>query len=65
MSRMSDVLYFYLLVVKKPAVAEKAVGKSKEESKAKKKDKKPVPASRSKSGIFIHCLYLKCMQTSD
>ena len=61
MSRMSDVLYFYLLVVKKPAMAEKVVGKS----PAKKKAKKPVPASRSKSGIFIHCLYLKCMQTSD
>ena len=49
--RFSDVLYFHLLVVKKPAKTAKIVGKG--------------PAEKSKSGIFIHCLYLKCMQTSD
>jgi len=52
MSGMSDILYFYLIVVKKPAKTEKVVGKS----PAKKKVKKSVLVSRSKTGIFIHCL---------
>ena len=58
MFRFSDVLYFHLLVVKKPA---KIVGKGPGEKKARK----AVLKSGSKSGIFVHFLYLKCMQTSD
>lgn len=54
---------YLFIVVKKPTKTTKIGGKG----PAKKNANKAVLKSGSKSGIFIHCLYLKqwCMQKTD
>lgn len=62
LSRFSDVLVYLYIVFKVPTkTAKRKIGTK---GPAKEDAKGAVPKSRSKSGIVIHLLYLKCMQKS-